>query len=414
MAQGSSTVPPPPTDTIGVGVPEGDSTKDQIRQVISRLSGGGTPAVDAALQQHYARQKAQADLAGGQMQQVARAYAAEQDPQKKQALAHQWEVAKENYLKTVGKDKNAKGIAQKTLGVIEHIAGHQPPAAGQPAKQGQQTVPPPPQGAAASASPQPTVPPPPGAQGQGVPWQLEAMGAPERNAEMDRQNKTSEEQSKTDIASKARMDEARVRADISAKSKMQEEQTKIHEESVERLAQEEAKHRDKMSEIDETAKVKPPRPVAAGRAAGAKGPKESSEQVAANKSADLADTDFATAQERLANPTPVGDTGIVLSWVRSQIRGGGRINNTEIQSLLKSGKLETRFNNAYQRAINGTLDPQFRKQMVDDIGTVAKTARATADKYKQPADPRAKVPPPPSSTPQKIKVSAEDMANAGR
>jgi hypothetical protein len=196
-----------------------------------------------------------------------------------------------------------------------------------------------------------------------------------------------------------------------SKIKREEKEAEIKAQSTARLAEEEAKHRDKMAEIDEAARVKPPK-AASTKGGAAKLPKESSEQVAANKAADLAENDYALAQQRLANPTPVGDTGLVLSWVRSQIRGGGRINNTEIQSLLKSGKLETRFKNAYDRATKGEVDPEFRKQMVDDIGASAKTARATADKYKTPTDPRAKVAPPPDGQKKTIKVTAEDMANA--
>lgn len=39
------------------------------------------------------------------------------------------------------------------------------------------------------------------------------------------------------------------------------------------------------------------------------------------------------------------------------------------------------FKNAWDRAIKGTLDDKFRKQMVDDIKMSAQQARAQADAY---------------------------------
>jgi hypothetical protein len=241
VQQGTQTVTPPPTDpdmlsqpTVGQraaagaapppaapppstpaaapaasgpakGGDEPDSKKYRLMAFIKALSGGGTPAINASLEQHYARQRAQAQLAEQQVQQLANAYAAEKDPAKRQELAHQWETAKENYLKVIGKDKNAKGIGQKTIGVLEKLVGHggggmtggaagaaspqggggggaAPAASGggggaAPTQQGSQTVPPPPQLATA---PKPTVPPPPGSN---TPWQLDAMGAPERERE---------------------------------------------------------------------------------------------------------------------------------------------------------------------------------------------------------------------------------------
>jgi hypothetical protein len=91
--------------------------------------------------------------------------------------------------------------------------------------------------------------------------------------------------------------------------------------------------------------------------------------------------------ERLKNPTPIGDTGIVMEWVRTQVSGAGRMNNVEIEQALKSGSFGTKFSNAYDRATKGTLDPTFRRQMVSDIGLSARSARMEANKYRRQATP---------------------------
>jgi hypothetical protein len=395
---------------------------DRLRQIITRLSGGGTPAIDKALEQHHAQVMADASRHAQAAKlyygMIAKAKATGNNPttgkpvtpEELQQWQQQADGAWADYTKIAGKAKAAKPIIAQMGGLLKHVAGGGggQQSAGQPqAQQGQQTVQPPPQGASASPQPQATVPPPPGA-----PNPLQQGAAEDADKEaMARQDATGALQTKADIEAQSKIREKQAELEGMSKIKREEKEAEIKAQSTARLAEEEAKHRDKMAEIDEAARVKPPK-AASTKGGAAKLPKESSEQVAANKAADLAENDYALAQQRLANPTPVGDTGLVLSWVRSQIRGGGRINNTEIQSLLKSGKLETRFKNAYDRATKGEVDPEFRKQMVDDIGASAKTARATADKYKTPTDPRAKVAPPPDGQKRTIKVTAEDMTNA--
>jgi hypothetical protein len=333
-----------------------------------------------------------------------------EDIQKWQQMA---DGAWADYTKIAGKSKQAKPIIEAMGGLLKHIGGggQQQGQQGQgQAKQGQQTVPQPPQGAPTWQEipradmpttgdlrnlSNPTVPPPPNPMEEQATGAAndEAMQRTAKQGELDADSKrrASEKEAEVTAASKVKQTEREAEIKAQSEARVEEETAKIKAQGTERQAEEEARHRDKMAEIDEAGKYR----GSGSKAAGAKPPKESSEESAANKAADQAETDYALAQQRLENPTPVGDTGIVLSWVRSQIRGGGRINNTEIQSLLKSGKLETRFNNAYQRALNGTVDPEFRKQMVDDIGKTAGVARKQADRYKS-ARPST-VPPPPKS-----------------
>jgi hypothetical protein len=236
MSQGSSTVPPPPTgepqtDVQGAG---DNSGMDRFRSIISRLSGGGTPAINRALEQHHAEVLAQAqrhsETAKRYYGMVAKAKATGNNPLTgKPATPEeiaQWQQMADgawaDYTKIAGKSKQAKPIIAQVGGLLKHITGGGGGGGGQqqgqpaatsaatgaqpqgndiqslppgtpgtpidngpgkawtgpvpgtpPARQGQQTVAPPPQ---AAASPKPTVPPPPGAGGMN-PLQESATGS---------------------------------------------------------------------------------------------------------------------------------------------------------------------------------------------------------------------------------------------
>ena len=114
------------------------------------------------------------------------------------------------------------------------------------------------------------------------------------------------------------------------------------------------------------------------------GHKYTPDQIKAMESADIAETAYNTAVARANVTDPVqkaiGDTGLVLAWAKTQILGGGRLNNAEIERGIKAGAYDTRISNAYNRAVNGTLDDDFRTAMVNDLGITAKEMRAQADK----------------------------------
>ncbi len=77
--------------------------------------------------------------------------------------------------------------------------------------------------------------------------------------------------------------------------------------------------------------------------------------------------------------------------------------NIEIQQAYKAGRLDTRAKNAIDRALHGTLDPGFRRQLVSDIGLAARAARQTANSYKPKATPQ--------NAPSKGIVSISDAMN---
>jgi hypothetical protein len=57
------------------------------------------------------------------------------------------------------------------------------------------------------------------------------------------------------------------------------------------------------------------------------------------KSASALEDTAQVAEARLKNPTPIGDTGIVMEWFKSQIAGPARMNNVELEQALSSGTL---------------------------------------------------------------------------
>jgi hypothetical protein len=130
------------------------------------------------------------------------------------------------------------------------------------------------------------------------------------------------------------------------------------------------------------------------------GHKGSPAETKAQEQASTLATAYRSALQRLKDPTPIGDQAIVFDWVRSQIAGAGRMTNTEIQQAYKAGSLETRANNAMDRVFKGTLDPSFRRQMVNDIGVSARAARDEYQSYQpknreqggQPAKVKMKAP----------------------
>jgi hypothetical protein len=177
--QGTPTVAAPPSgdpavDVQGAGNGGG---MDKFRSIISRLSGGGTPAIDKALQQHHDEVMADAQRRSANAKSWYSKYMAAsrtgKDPVTGQPMTPD-EIAKlkvngdkemAEYGKIAGKSKQAKPLVQQMAGAMKHVIAHHDAAIGQPAgpstQQGSPTVPPPPQGAAPPSPQSGTVPPPP-------------------------------------------------------------------------------------------------------------------------------------------------------------------------------------------------------------------------------------------------------------
>lgn len=162
--QGTQTVPNPPTgdpntDISGAG---NGSGMDQFRGLISRLAGGGTPAINQALERHHQEVMANAI----QKSQDAKTYynlyhkyqVGQTNPQTGKPITpeeyNEWKRRADNayaeYSKIAGQAKAAKPLIQQVGGVLQHLDKF--------TKQRQQTVQGPPQ------PQQSTVPPNPGSE----------------------------------------------------------------------------------------------------------------------------------------------------------------------------------------------------------------------------------------------------------
>lgn len=81
-------------------------------------------------------------------------------------------------------------------------------------------------------------------------------------------------------------------------------------------------------------------------------------------------------------PTATSEQALLISWVRSNVAGAGRLNTTEIQQGLRSGSYGLKAQNAWDVATTGTLAPELHNDFVNDIRNAAQASREEADKYK--------------------------------
>jgi hypothetical protein len=159
--QGQQTVPPPPdvsgdpnVDTVGGTGDNG--AMDRFRGIINRLSGGGTPAINKALEAHHAQVLADATRHSQVAKMYYRAAMNGKDPLTGKPGTpediEKWrgmgDAAWADYQKIAGKAKAAKPLIQQMGGILKHVVGGggggqqdaagqqqggaQPPAAGGP------------------------------------------------------------------------------------------------------------------------------------------------------------------------------------------------------------------------------------------------------------------------------------------
>src|ERR1700677_940908 len=152
--QGAATVPPPPTGDPQTDIQSAGNSggMDRVRSIINRLSGGGTPAIQKALDQRHAQVVADAqrhaDTAKRYYGMVAQARITGKNPTTGQPATPeeiaQWQQMADgawaDYGKIAGKAKAAKPIIQQMGGMLKHITGGGGggQAQGQPQPQGQQ------------------------------------------------------------------------------------------------------------------------------------------------------------------------------------------------------------------------------------------------------------------------------------
>lgn len=176
---GTPTIPPPPAR------PDDKyeySTQDRVRGLVNRLTGGGLPQVQQQIEEDHQRRLNEMNAFQTQMGTLSQAMTSGKDPatgeplydaQGNQTAAglrlqHQWEMARDEYMKRASVSKNAKPIAEKVFDFAKNVIHHHVAGGGAgggggatPATASQRpletpVIPPPPQGVGAS----PGVPPP--------------------------------------------------------------------------------------------------------------------------------------------------------------------------------------------------------------------------------------------------------------
>jgi hypothetical protein len=80
-----------------------------------------------------------------------------------------------------------------------------------------------------------------------------------------------------------------------------------------------------------------------------------------------------------SGPTPSSDQSLIYSWVRSNVQGAGRMTQVEFKMAASIGSLPQRAQNWYEMATKGTLTPEIRSMMMDDIKRSYDTSRAVSD-----------------------------------
>lgn len=92
---------------------------------------------------------------------------------------------------------------------------------------------------------------------------------------------------------------------------------------------------------------------------------------------------YQEASNAAKKPTPTSDTKLLMTWVKSNVQGAGRMTTVEIQQGLKSGSFGTRLENDFDRATAGTFDPGYRADLIGDLRNAAQANRQKADELKE-------------------------------
>lgn len=87
-----------------------------------------------------------------------------------------------------------------------------------------------------------------------------------------------------------------------------------------------------------------------------------------------------SAQEAAKNPTPTSDQALIYAWVKSNVKGAGRMTQTEFTQAGKAGNLEQRAQMAYNRTLgNGKIPDDMRANFIADLARNATVARTEAE-----------------------------------
>lgn len=114
------------------------------------------------------------------------------------------------------------------------------------------------------------------------------------------------------------------------------------------------------------------------------GHKGTPEEVKMRETADVLDgaaKDAVEVNKRASKGDPIANQSLIYLYVKTQIVGSGRMNNTEFQNAWNAGDIQTRYKNMFDRATKGVADAKYRQEMVDDIKGKARIAQGELKKY---------------------------------
>lgn len=85
------------------------------------------------------------------------------------------------------------------------------------------------------------------------------------------------------------------------------------------------------------------------------------------------------AQESMKSPSPTSDQQLVFSWLRTNLSGFARLNNTELTQAKNAGSWPQKADNWWSLATTGKLTPEIRNMMFKDIQRGASVSQSFTD-----------------------------------
>lgn len=96
---------------------------------------------------------------------------------------------------------------------------------------------------------------------------------------------------------------------------------------------------------------------------------------------DIAENSLLDVQKASQDPTPVGDQGVILAWLRGRVN---RVTATEIAAVNNLGGAEMRLEGSYVRLVSGKMTDQQRAWFLQSAQNNYDDAVTVASKYTNP------------------------------
>jgi hypothetical protein len=102
---------------------------------------------------------------------------------------------------------------------------------------------------------------------------------------------------------------------------------------------------------------------------------------AAQKNVDIAQNSLLDVQKASQDPTPVGDQGVILAWLRGRVN---RVTATEIASVSNLGGAQMKLEGDIVRIVSGKMTDQQRAWFLESAQNNYDNAKTVASKYTNP------------------------------